>query len=119
MYRIAALYHFTRFDDPAAFRARFRRSARHERISGSLLLAREGINGTIAGSQRGYRRCWRISAPCPAAPIWSGRKASSAEQPFRRMKVRLKKEIVTMGQPDVDPKAPRSGIMSSPLSGTP
>ncbi|MBC7181709.1 MAG: hypothetical protein H5U14_16715, partial [Roseovarius sp.] len=53
MYTIAALYHFTRFDDPAAVQGPLQALCDAEKISGSLLLAREGINGTIAGPAAG------------------------------------------------------------------
>ena len=56
MYTIAALYHFTRFDNPAALQAPLLDVAQREGISGSLLLAQEGINGTIAGSRAGIRQ---------------------------------------------------------------
>ena len=53
MYTIAALYHFTRFDDPAALRDPLADLCRAQGVTGSLLLAQEGVNGTIAGSRAG------------------------------------------------------------------
>ena len=50
MFTIAALYHFTRFDDPASLRAPLQSTCESLQITGSLLLAAEGINGTVAGS---------------------------------------------------------------------
>src|SRR6056297_2187423 len=105
MYRIAALYHFTRFDDPAALQGPLQALCEAERISGSLLLAREGINGTIAGPQAGIAMVLAHIRTLPGCADLEWKDSQSAEQPFRRMKVRLKKEIVTMGQPDVDPRA--------------
>jgi UPF0176 protein len=105
MYRIAALYHFTRFDDPAALQGPLQALCEAERISGSLLLAREGINGTIAGPQAGIARVLAHIRALPGCADLDWKESQSAAQPFRRMKVRLKKEIVTMGQPDVDPRA--------------
>lgn len=105
MYRIVALYHFTRFDDPAALRAPLLALCAAEGICGTLLLAREGINGTIAGPRDGIGRVLdhvRGLAGC-ADIAWT--ESRSTSRPFRRLKVRLKNEIVTMGQPDVDPRA--------------
>lgn len=105
MYTIAALYHFTRFDDPAAIRGPLLALCERERISGSLLLAREGVNGTIAGPRAGIDAVLAHIRALPGCADLDWKESTSAEQPFRRLKVRLKKEIVTMGQPDVDPQA--------------
>ncbi|WP_304618043.1 oxygen-dependent tRNA uridine(34) hydroxylase TrhO [Paracoccus sp. (in: a-proteobacteria)] len=102
---VAALYHFTRFDDPAALRGPLLALCRAQGLCGTLLLAPEGINGTIAGSRAGIDAALAHIRALPgcAALVW---KESTAETPpFGRMKVRLKREIVTMGQPDVDPVA--------------
>ena len=102
---IAALYHFARFDDPAALRGPLLELCLARGIKGSLLLAHEGVNGTIAGPREGvdavlaHLRAW----PGCAALEWKESHADS--MPFGRMKVKLKREIVTMGVPDVDPMA--------------
>ncbi|WP_397542739.1 oxygen-dependent tRNA uridine(34) hydroxylase TrhO [Roseovarius salis] len=105
MYTIAALYHFTRFDDPAALRMPLLQLCERERISGSLLLAHEGINGTVAGPREGIDRVIAHIRALPGCADLEWKRSESAAPPFRRLKVRLKREIVTMGQPDVDPKA--------------
>ena len=105
MYTIAALYHFTRFDDPAAIQAPLLALCEREKISGSLLLAHEGINGTIAGPRAGIDAVLAHIRALPGCADLDWKESTSDHQPFRRLKVRLKKEIVTMGQPDVDPKA--------------
>ena len=105
MYTIAALYHFTRFDDPAAIQAPLLALCEREKISGSLLLAQEGINGTIAGPRAGIDAVLAHIRALPGCADLDWKESTSDHQPFRRLKVRLKKEIVTMGQPDVDPKA--------------
>jgi UPF0176 protein len=102
---IAALYHFTRFEDPAALRGPLLALCTASGIKGSLLLAREGINGTIAG---GRDKIDAVLAHLRALPGCAGleHKESHADaMPFGRMKVKLKREIVTMGQPDVNPLA--------------
>ena len=105
MYTIAALYHFTRFDDPAAVQGPLQALCDAEKISGSLLLAREGINGTIAGPAAGIAAVLAHIRALPGCDGLEWKESAASTQPFRRMKVRLKKEIVTMGQPDVDPRA--------------
>jgi UPF0176 protein len=53
MFTVAALYHFTRFEDPASMRGPLQEKCQDLGISGSLLIAKEGINGTIAGHAQG------------------------------------------------------------------
>ena len=114
MFTVCALYHFTRFDDPAALRGPLLDLCQREGITGTLLLAQEGINGTVAGPTAAAID--RLVAHINALPGCTGfdyKLSSAQEQPFLRMKVRLKREIVTMGQPDIDPKA-RVGHYCSP-----
>ena len=105
MYTIAALYHFTRFDEPAAIQGPLLALCEAQKISGSLLLAKEGINGTIAGPRAGIDAVLTHIRALPGCADLIWKESEAREQPFRRLKVRLKKEIVTMGQPDVDPLA--------------
>ncbi len=103
MYTIAALYHFTRFDDPASLRDPLLALCNQHRIGGTLLLAREGINGTIAGTRDGIDAVLAHIRALPGCATLEHKESFSEVPPFNRMKVRLKKEIVTMGQPDVNP----------------
>lgn len=105
MFTVAALYHFTRFTDPAALRAPLLACAEAGGVKGSLLLAQEGINGTIAGPRAGIDAVLAHIRALPGCADLVWKESTAAEMPFGRMKVRLKKEIVTMGQPDVDPRA--------------
>ncbi|MDE4274835.1 rhodanese-related sulfurtransferase [Phaeobacter gallaeciensis] len=105
MYTIAALYHFTRFSDPDALRGPLLDLCLAQEVKGSLLLAREGINGTIAGRRAGIDAVLAHIRALPGCSDLEWKEATATDAPFGRMKVRLKKEIVTMGQPDVDPKA--------------
>ena len=101
--RVAALYRFARFDDPEALRTHLAALCAEEGIKGTLLVAHEGINGTVAGAPEAIER---VVAALRALPGCAGLdvKWSSAEaMPFLRMKVRVKREIVTMGVPDLDP----------------
>jgi UPF0176 protein len=105
MYIIAALYHFTQFDDPAALKPALLELCLAQDVSGSLLLAREGVNGTIAGPRAGIDAVIAHLKALPGCRDLEWKEATSDRAPFGKMKVRLKKEIVTMGQPDVDPRA--------------
>ena len=105
MYVIAALYHFTRFEDPEDIRGPLRVLCEAEGISGTLLLAREGVNGTIAGPRGGIDRVLAHLRSLPGCAELEHKQSQSEDQPFRRLKIKIKREIVTMGQPDVDPRA--------------
>jgi len=105
MFTVAALYHFTRFEDPAALRGPLETVCNDLGITGSLLLAKEGINGTIAGTRAGIDGILAYLRGLPGCRDLEHKESKASIPPFKRMKVKLKKEIVTMGQPDVDPKA--------------
>lgn len=103
--RIAALYQFARFDDPKTLRAPLLALCEENGVRGTLLLAREGINGTIAGSDSGVEAVLRHIRTLPGCDAIEVKESRAEGLPFHRTKVRLKKEIVTMGQPDLDPLA--------------
>lgn len=105
MYTIAALYHFARFDDPAALQGPLSDLCMAQGIQGTLLLANEGVNGTIAGTQAGIDAVIAHLRALPGCADLEWKKATAETPPFGKMKVKLKREIVTMGQPDVDPIA--------------
>ena len=105
MYTVAALYHFTRFDDPGALRDPLRRLCEAGDVTGTLLLAHEGVNGTIAGPRAGVVAVLDHLRSLPGCAGLEWKESTASARPFARMKVRLKREIVTMGQPDVDPRA--------------
>jgi UPF0176 protein len=103
MLTVAALYQFTRFPDPAALKPGLIEVCTTHGVKGSLLLAPEGINGTIAGTRTGIDAALAAIRALPGCAGLEWKESFAAEMPFGRMKVRLKREIVTMGQPDVDP----------------
>ncbi|GGX38231.1 UPF0176 protein [Tateyamaria omphalii] len=105
MYTIAALYHFTRFDDTAAIKGPLAALCCGQDVKGTLLLAPEGINGTIAGPRAGIDAVLAHIRALPGCSDLEWKESTSESPPFGKMKVRLKREIVTMGQPDVDPAA--------------
>ena len=102
---VAALYRFTRFADHASLRAPLEALCRENGICGTLLLAAEGINGTIAGEHAGIAKVVDHIRALPGCADLDVKYSSAAEMPFHRMKVRLKREIVTMGEEGIDPLA--------------
>jgi len=106
-YKVAAFYQFTSLPDYRALREPLRAICAAREIRGSVLLAHEGINGTLAGSA--------ANIDALVAELWHGelfagrldnlelKFSNSSKMPFRRLKVRLKKEIVTLGDTEADP----------------
>ncbi len=102
---IAALYHFARVENPAALRPALAEVCAQNGVRGSLLLAREGINGTIAGDATGIAAVLDYLRALDGFSALEHKESFAQTMPFGRMKVKLKREIVTMGIPDVDPIA--------------
>ncbi|OYX25007.1 MAG: hypothetical protein B7Z10_07720 [Rhodobacterales bacterium 32-66-7] len=102
---IAAFYRFARFPDPAALQPGLQAVCGTAGVKGSILLAPEGINGTIAGSRAGIDAVLAAIRALPGCEDLEWKESEAEAMPFGRMKVKLKREIVTMGQPDVDPLA--------------
>lgn len=100
---VAALYHFSKFEDHRSLQAPLQRLCDDVGVKGSLLLAFEGINGTIAGTRAGIDKVLGAIRALPGCSDFEHKESSAGHMPFLRMKVKLKKEIVTMGQPQVDP----------------
>ena len=106
-YKVAAFYQFAALPDFRAIREPLRAICANLKLRGSVLLAREGINGTLAGSAEAIAELTRELLD---GPLFGGRldhlelKFSAASaMPFQRLKVRLKKEIVTLGDTQADP----------------
>jgi UPF0176 protein len=105
MITIAALYHFARVSDPAALRPALIDLCVQNGVRGSLLLAHEGINGTIAGTGESIAAVLAYIRAQDGFAALEHKESYAETMPFGRMKVKLKREIVTMGLPDVDPRA--------------
>ena len=103
MLTVAALYRFARFADPAALRGPLLDLCLASGVKGTILLAGEGINGTIAGGGEAIEAVIAHIRTLPGCDTLELKYATAATPPFHRMKVRVKREIVTMGQPDIDP----------------
>lgn len=100
---VAALYRFTAFENPVAMRAPLLATCEENGVKGILLLATEGINGTIAGSDAGIEAVLAHIRQLPGCADIQVKFSRAPSMPFLRMKVRLKKEIVTMGIEGTDP----------------
>lgn len=112
-YLVAALYRFVRVESPEAWRDPILEICKQEQIKGTLLLAREGINGTIAGPEVGIRKVLNYLRSFPGFAELEHKESWAEAEPFLRMKVKLKKEIVTMGVPEIDPSQ-HAGIYVRP-----
>ncbi len=100
---VAALYRFTPLPDFEDRRAPLEAIADAKGVRGTLLLADEGINGTIAGTREAIDAIIGHIRKFPGCADLDVKDAHAATMPFTRLKVRLKREIVTMGVPGIDP----------------
>lgn len=100
---IAALYKFTHFPDFAAHQEGIKKTMEQQGVKGTLLIAHEGINGTIAGSKTGIDHVLDYLKKIEAIGNFVYKLSYAEAMPFYRTKVKLKKEIVTMGVEDIDP----------------
>jgi UPF0176 protein len=103
MFTVAALYQFADFPDFAEWQKPLQALCRQHGIKGTLLLASEGINGTIAGLEEGIDAILTYLKSDPRFSKLEHKVSYASEMPFYRMKVRLKKEIVTLGVSEVNP----------------
>lgn len=100
---VAALYRFVTLDDFHELREPLLQFCLERGVRGTLLLAHEGINGTIAGSRQAIDEVLAYLRADPRLSALDAKESIDKEQPFYRMKVKLKKEIVTMGVDGIDP----------------
>ena len=100
--RVAALYRFTAFEDCAAIQSDLAALSAEQGVRGTLILAPEGINGTIAGSDGAIDAVLAHIRALPGCAELDVKFSRAPAMPFDRMKVRIKREIVTMGEPGVD-----------------
>ena len=105
-FTVAALYRFVRVDDPQALRDRLLTQMTDANLCGTLLVAPEGLNGTIAGPDAGLRGFIDQLQQDPRFAALDVKWSTATDVPFRKTRVRLKKEIVTLGVPDLDPSDP-------------
>jgi UPF0176 protein len=100
---VAALYKFVELPDFAQLKAPLLACCEQHGVKGTLLLAEEGINGTIAGTPADIGAVLDFLRSDPRFADLAHKESTARKLPFYRMKVRLKKEIVTLGVPGVNP----------------
>jgi UPF0176 protein len=101
--RVTSLYRFARFDDCPAIQRRLKGLCERSGIRGTLILAPEGINGTVAGDGEAIEALVGEIRSLPGCADMPVKDSHAAQMPFHRMKVKIKKEIVTMGEPGISP----------------
>nr|WP_294914356.1 rhodanese-related sulfurtransferase [uncultured Neokomagataea sp.] len=101
---VAALYKFVPIEDCPSVQALLKQDGEALGIRGILLVAPEGLNGTIAGTDEAITAILTRIRSLPGCADIEVKFSRAPELPFRRFKVRLKREIVTMGCPDIDPR---------------
>jgi UPF0176 protein len=101
---VAALYKFAHLPDYRELRQPLLEQCIEQGIKGTFLLAKEGINGTVAGSRQAIDAILDYLKSDMRFADLEHKESLVEKMPFYRMKVKLKKEIVTMGQPEIDPR---------------
>jgi len=102
---VSALYKFATLEDFTELRQPLLSLMEEQQVKGTLLLAKEGINGTIAGDRKGIDAVLNWLRSDPRLAGIQTKESYEKEMPFYRTKVKLKKEIVTMGVENIDPNA--------------
>ncbi|MFE8306205.1 rhodanese-like domain-containing protein, partial [Acinetobacter baumannii] len=93
---VAALYQFKEVQDPADLQQRLLDLVKTINLCGTLIVANEGINGTVAGDRQAIDTIHQFLLDQGFSTM-EYKESHSAEKPFRKMKIKLKKEIVTLG----------------------
>ena len=102
--KVAALYRFASFAQPELLQAQIAGWCAEHCLKGTILVATEGVNGTVAGTEAGIDAVVALLRTLPGCADLDVKYSHATEMPFYRMKVRVKKEIVTMGVDGIDPK---------------
>jgi UPF0176 protein len=101
---VSALYKFAKLDDFELLRKPLLKLMEEQQVKGTLLLAKEGVNGTIAGNRQGIDAIVAWLRSDSRLSELETKESYEEKMPFYRSKVKLKKEIVTMGIDGIDPK---------------
>ncbi len=110
---VVTFYKFVALPDYADLQQPLKEICQSQNVRGTVLLAAEGINGTIAGTRHGIDTVLTHIQSDPRLVDIDIKAAFSAEPPFEKLKIRLKKEIVTIGLPEINP-AQQVGTYVSP-----
>ncbi len=112
--KVASFYQFLDIQDPESFRKALLAQCSGQQLLGTILVAAEGFNGTVAGGEVEIKTVfdWIEAELVLDLPI-EARWTESTDAPFRRLRVRVKKEIVTLGRPDILPHQ-QTGVRVAP-----
>ena len=109
-FTIAAFYRFVSLPDPSALRDELRAAFSVEDLCGTLLIASEGVNGTLAGSSETIDRLLNMLAEKVGLERAEVKFASAEERPFGRLKFLVKHEILAFRKAKVDPTDRKSVV---------
>jgi UPF0176 protein len=102
--KVVSFYRFTNVGEPEKLRDKLQLLCEQHELLGTILVAEEGVNGTLAGAENALHRIFRwLEKKLALAEPLDGRWTEADEAPFQRMRVKLKKEIVALGRPDIKP----------------
>ncbi|MGB3135970.1 MAG: rhodanese-related sulfurtransferase [Nodosilinea sp.] len=111
---IATFYKFVSLSEPGVLRAELLEKCRSWELRGTILLAAEGLNATVAGSGQGVDQLLQWLHQYPEIGSFTHQEAAATAPPFEGMKVKLKREIVTLGRPEVNPAVQAVGTYVDP-----
>ncbi len=100
---VIAFYKFVPLPDYKSLQPAFYELCREHDVRGTILLAHEGINGMLAGPREGIDTVLKYMRSIAPLADLEPKESFCAEEPFKRLRVRLKREIITMGDPSIDP----------------
>ena len=102
--KVASFYRFLDLAEPQTFKDELQLRCEEQQLLGTILVAAEGFNGSIAGRENSIRTVFTwIEERLSLSELIEGRWTDVSEAPFRHMRVRLKKAIATLGRPDILP----------------
>ncbi|MBS0232678.1 MAG: rhodanese-related sulfurtransferase [Proteobacteria bacterium] len=101
--KVAAFYKFVSVEDPIALQSALREACAAQGVKGTILIAREGINGTVSGTDGGIDALLATITADARFTDLAAKFSKAAAHPFQRLKVKVKREIVTFGIPEAEP----------------
>jgi UPF0176 protein len=106
--KVVSFYRFTSVAEPAGLRDKLQALCGKRKLLGTVLVAEEGVNGTLAGNDRALKKVFHwLEGELSLDDPLEGRWTEADEAPFQRMRVKIKKEIVALGRPDIRPDPAR------------
>lgn len=103
MWCVRTFYRFITIPDPQRLQRDLQAICQGQDLRGIVLIAPEGINSTLAGFRPSMEFFWDQLTQMPPFQGLNYKESFTSEEPFKRLKIRLKKEIVTLGVPGLDP----------------